>query len=329
MNVGSASKPSPEDADVDSAVGSHGDSTTMVMTEHVVERDLQNSNSLPLDAVSRGYILGHRSSLASLMSSSSVMSSASGSSASAVSSSSRRHGNTRLTAAATETASYYYNNDSTAAITQSTSPIPSSSEIGNELDKKRPTSGDSRPSVNTLVNESVQHKYHPQNTHAQCHLHAEPYIHTPTATAAATADKDDLDIESDDEERQNVAEQRKPGSGSDTSKKWYQNGRLKFYHFKDAPRYMQDNPAIHTGYRTAYTYTENWISLFHLHNESVSIFSFTSIGMLPRVLMWANLVIAYIVQRMVTHYWRRFIHRICSGSPFFLYFEQQLFFNQP
>ncbi|KAI9343297.1 hemolysin-III related-domain-containing protein [Zopfochytrium polystomum] len=36
---------------------------------------------------------------------------------------------------------------------------------------------------------------------------------------------------------------------------------------------MQDNPQILTGYRAGYTYHENWISLCHLHNESMNVWT--------------------------------------------------------
>ncbi|KAJ3316279.1 hypothetical protein HDU76_001921 [Blyttiomyces sp. JEL0837] len=54
---------------------------------------------------------------------------------------------------------------------------------------------------------------------------------------------------------------------------WWKKGRLPFYHFREVPRYMQDNPDIWKHYRCGYSYHENWISLFHLHNESGNIWT--------------------------------------------------------
>ncbi|KAJ3083557.1 Adiponectin receptor protein 2 [Rhizoclosmatium hyalinum] len=50
------------------------------------------------------------------------------------------------------------------------------------------------------------------------------------------------------------------------------------------PRYMQDNEDIHGHYRAFYSYKENWISLFHLHNESVNVWNHLIGGFISIVL---------------------------------------------
>ncbi|KAJ1552773.1 hypothetical protein HK405_010074, partial [Cladochytrium tenue] len=55
---------------------------------------------------------------------------------------------------------------------------------------------------------------------------------------------------------------------------WWQRGRLPpLLDFRRVPRYMQDNPFVVRGYRAAYSFRENWISLAHCHNESVNVWS--------------------------------------------------------
>ncbi|KAJ3220175.1 ADP-ribosylation factor GTPase activating protein, ER-Golgi transport [Dinochytrium kinnereticum] len=56
-------------------------------------------------------------------------------------------------------------------------------------------------------------------------------------------------------------------------KRFWEKGRLKFYRFEEVPRYMQDNCHIKTMYRSKYSYTENWISLIHAHNESGNVWT--------------------------------------------------------
>ena len=43
--------------------------------------------------------------------------------------------------------------------------------------------------------------------------------------------------------------------------------------FDKCPEYLQDNPFIMNGYRSAYTYHEAFHSIFHVHNESLNIWS--------------------------------------------------------
>jgi adiponectin receptor len=54
---------------------------------------------------------------------------------------------------------------------------------------------------------------------------------------------------------------------------WWSKDRLKMYKFDQVPEYMQDNEFILGSYRSGYTYYESFISLFHLHNESVNVWS--------------------------------------------------------
>ncbi|KAJ3410677.1 Progestin and adipoQ receptor member 3 [Chytridiales sp. JEL 0842] len=98
---------------------------------------------------------------------------------------------------------------------------------------------------------------------------------TPSIDAGSiTTTGEQMDIESDDEPHQLRALLRKPGGGHNPSHlKWFQKGRITLFGFKEVPRYMQDNPAILGGYRTACTYKENWMSLVHWHNESCNIWS--------------------------------------------------------
>ncbi|KAJ3115070.1 hypothetical protein HDU96_001234 [Phlyctochytrium bullatum] len=60
---------------------------------------------------------------------------------------------------------------------------------------------------------------------------------------------------------------------TEKKKRWFSRGRLVYYDWEEVPRYLRDNPYIKTMYRSGYTYTENWISLFHLHNESGNIWT--------------------------------------------------------
>ncbi|KAI9145915.1 hemolysin-III related-domain-containing protein [Paraphysoderma sedebokerense] len=48
---------------------------------------------------------------------------------------------------------------------------------------------------------------------------------------------------------------------------------LKFYKFDEIPEHLQDNQYIHTGYRAWYNFRECFASLFHLHNETGSIYT--------------------------------------------------------
>ena len=49
----------------------------------------------------------------------------------------------------------------------------------------------------------------------------------------------------------------------------------------DVPRWMQDNAHIHTSYRQAsYSYLRSFASVFHLHNESVNIWTHLVPGLL-------------------------------------------------
>ena len=61
--------------------------------------------------------------------------------------------------------------------------------------------------------------------------------------------------------------------GSDSKQKdekpWWE-----LVHFETVPRWMQDNPQIHSGYRQAsYSYVRSFASVLRLHNETVNIFS--------------------------------------------------------
>jgi Haemolysin-III related len=64
------------------------------------------------------------------------------------------------------------------------------------------------------------------------------------------------------------------------TKQWWEKGRLTFYKFCELEEYLKDNCFILSGCkvvltkdRQRYTYKESFISLFHLHNESVNIWS--------------------------------------------------------
>ncbi|KAJ3183147.1 Progestin and adipoQ receptor member 3 [Irineochytrium annulatum] len=57
---------------------------------------------------------------------------------------------------------------------------------------------------------------------------------------------------------------------------------------QDAPRYLQDNPFIFSGYRSGYTYVENWISLWHLHNETFNVWTH-----IAGALLFASIAVFY------------------------------------
>lgn len=48
---------------------------------------------------------------------------------------------------------------------------------------------------------------------------------------------------------------------------------LRYHHFRDIPKYLQDNHFIHTGYRVKYSTHEIWRSLFTWHNETGNIWT--------------------------------------------------------
>lgn len=52
---------------------------------------------------------------------------------------------------------------------------------------------------------------------------------------------------------------------------WLSRNRLRYYRFAQLHKYLQDNEFVVAGYRMDYSYTESFISLFHFHNESCSI----------------------------------------------------------
>ncbi|KAI8834904.1 hypothetical protein BC829DRAFT_68297 [Chytridium lagenaria] len=102
---------------------------------------------------------------------------------------------------------------------------------------------------------------------------------------------------------------RKDASAPLFRRTWWRKDRLTFYHIKDVPRYLQDNPYIHTGYRSGYSYRENWISFFHLHNESVRPLSH-----IPPL---ANMKTLFIVQCLDPHTRRSFLYCpcLCGNIP--------------
>ncbi|KAL2919928.1 inc metabolism membrane protein [Polyrhizophydium stewartii] len=50
---------------------------------------------------------------------------------------------------------------------------------------------------------------------------------------------------------------------------WWSRDRLVYYSFDQCPHHLQDNDFIRSGYRAFYSTKEAWISLFHLHNETL------------------------------------------------------------
>ena len=46
--------------------------------------------------------------------------------------------------------------------------------------------------------------------------------------------------------------------------------QLPLYSFKQVPKYLQDNEFILSGYRSGYSMLQVWVSLFRIHNETVS-----------------------------------------------------------
>ncbi|KAJ3243302.1 Progestin and adipoQ receptor member 3 [Chytriomyces hyalinus] len=77
------------------------------------------------------------------------------------------------------------------------------------------------------------------------------------------------DVESDDGLAKTEASSSRAASAKRVQ--WWQGGYLTYSTFHQVPRYMQDNKDIHRWYRCGYSYQENWISLFHLHNETFNI----------------------------------------------------------
>ncbi|KAJ3319264.1 hypothetical protein HDU76_000600, partial [Blyttiomyces sp. JEL0837] len=58
----------------------------------------------------------------------------------------------------------------------------------------------------------------------------------------------DGDIEDDDDliQERVIRERARRDCCGDSSKKWWEKGRLKYFHYREVPRYMQDNPCIFT-----------------------------------------------------------------------------------
>ncbi|KAI8617680.1 hemolysin-III related-domain-containing protein [Chytriomyces sp. MP71] len=83
--------------------------------------------------------------------------------------------------------------------------------------------------------------------------------------------KADEEFESDDEAQRTRATRNRRNNKS--SRKWWQRGYLSYSSFHEVPRYLQDNPDIHSYYRSGYSYMENWISVIHLHNETFNIWT--------------------------------------------------------
>lgn len=65
-----------------------------------------------------------------------------------------------------------------------------------------------------------------------------------------------------------------PAQGPETNvTSWWQKGHLVYHHFHEVDLYLQDNDFILTGYRMNYTFRESFISVFHLHNEWMNVWT--------------------------------------------------------
>ena len=71
-----------------------------------------------------------------------------------------------------------------------------------------------------------------------------------------------------------VQKKRKPPShGPNERFPWYRREWLTTITFDECPEYLKDNEFIRCGYRSGFTYRQSYLSLFHIHNETVNVWT--------------------------------------------------------
>lgn len=104
-------------------------------------------------------------------------------------------------------------------------------------------------------------------------------------------------------------------------------GRI-YYRFHEIPSHMQDNEFIHSGYRAYYSVVECMKSLFHIHNETVNIWThlvgtlfyfgilFITLGTLPNNAGYQDIIIIciFLFSAMQCLFCSSLFHTFCAHN---------------